>query len=127
MELAGKVALVAGGGSGIGLGIALALAREGSRVAICGRGAKRLEEAAGQFDGRPPLLTRTCDVSDRGDVARLIEWLEGEVARPTCSSTAPASTWPSGGSPNSIPTTGTASWPSTPPARSTSSTRYYRA
>ncbi len=51
MELGGKKVLVTGGGSGIGLGIALALAHEGCRVAIAGRGEKRLCAGAAQCTG----------------------------------------------------------------------------
>jgi len=82
MELTGKKVLVTGGGSGIGLGIALALAAEGCRVAIAGRGEKRLREAAARFSGQPPIVFRTCDVSLRDDVARLFAWLEEQRLLP---------------------------------------------
>ena len=82
MELEGKIVLVTGGGSGIGLGIALALARQGCRVAITGRNPQRLEAAAAQFEGRPPLLTRPCDVADRADVEALFAWLGQELGPP---------------------------------------------
>jgi NAD(P)-dependent dehydrogenase (short-subunit alcohol dehydrogenase family) len=79
MELKDKAVLVTGGGSGIGLGIAVALAREGCRVAITGRNGRKLEEAAASFDGRPPILTRPCDVAERADVERLFTWLNGQI------------------------------------------------
>ncbi len=75
MALKDKTALVTGGGSGIGLGIALALAREGCRVAITGRNARKLEEAAAGFEGRPAILAHPCDVADRADVQRLFAWV----------------------------------------------------
>lgn len=44
MKLAGKVALVTGGGTGIGRGAAIALAAEGARVMVLGRRPEPLEE-----------------------------------------------------------------------------------
>jgi NAD(P)-dependent dehydrogenase (short-subunit alcohol dehydrogenase family) len=79
MKLNDKTALVTGGGSGIGLGVAVALAREGCRVAITGRNAQRLLNAAAAFDGGPPPLSRPCDVADRADVERLFAWLAEEL------------------------------------------------
>jgi len=79
MELEAKTALVTGGGSGIGLGIARALAGEGCRVAIAGRNEKRLQAAAAGFEGRSPLLCRSCDVADRSDVVRLFAWLDDQL------------------------------------------------
>jgi NAD(P)-dependent dehydrogenase (short-subunit alcohol dehydrogenase family) len=79
MELKSRTALVTGGGSGIGLGIALGLAKEGCRVAICGRSAERLARAAARFPDESTALTRTCDVSDRAQVGALFEWLLREL------------------------------------------------
>ena len=47
--LAGKVALITGGGTGIGFGIAECLARAGADVAIASRKAEHLEEPAEQL------------------------------------------------------------------------------
>lgn len=82
MELKDKVALVTGGGSGIGLGIATALAREGCRVVIAGRSGQRLQTAAAEFDGQPPILTQVCDVADRAAVEKLFGWVNQEVGPP---------------------------------------------
>jgi 3-oxoacyl-[acyl-carrier protein] reductase len=46
LGLKGKVAIVTGASRGIGRAIALGLAAEGCRLAICARGADRLEETA---------------------------------------------------------------------------------
>ena len=48
-RLAGKVAIVTGGGTGIGRAIALALAREGAEVALVGRRKDKLEETANEI------------------------------------------------------------------------------
>lgn len=60
--LAGRVALVTGGGSGIGYGIAGRLAACGARVAIASRDLEKLEEAADELEakhGGPVLPLRT--------------------------------------------------------------------
>ena len=51
LQLGGKVALVTGSSRGLGLASARALRDEGCRVAICARGAERLEEAAATLGG----------------------------------------------------------------------------
>jgi NAD(P)-dependent dehydrogenase (short-subunit alcohol dehydrogenase family) len=73
MNLAGKNALVTGGGSGIGLGIARAMANAGCRTAICGRREAVLSEAA-SAPSHPELLAHPVDVADRDSVRRLFEW-----------------------------------------------------
>jgi NAD(P)-dependent dehydrogenase (short-subunit alcohol dehydrogenase family) len=79
MTLQDKSVLVTGGGSGIGLGIALALAREGCRVVICGRDARKLTQAAAAHRESPPILAQTCDVTDRVDVEKLVAWFHSEI------------------------------------------------
>lgn len=81
MQLAGKTAVVTGGGTGIGLGVALALARAGCRVAIVGRRAEVLEQAARRYDGHPPLATFSADVADRQAVARLFDWARATLGK----------------------------------------------
>ncbi len=79
MKLAGKTAVITGGGSGIGLGIAKALAAEGAKVAIAGRGEKRLREAVASYHGKPGLISRICDVGDLKSVEELIAWADKEL------------------------------------------------
>lgn len=76
MDLANQTVLVTGGGSGIGLGVAAALAREGCRVAICGRDAAKLNRAAASIEAAHPVAAIPCDVADRESVSRLFAELE---------------------------------------------------
>ena len=69
MRLAGKVAVVTGGGSGIGRGIVLAMAREGADVAIPDIQVMNAEKVAGEVKGlgRKSLAMKT-DVTSSADV-----------------------------------------------------------
>ena len=72
--LAGRVAVVTGGGRGIGLAIARSLAEDGASVVVSGRDAGRLDAAAVEIDGMgAPALAVVADVSRREDVDRLVE------------------------------------------------------
>lgn len=70
--LAGRAALVTGGGSGIGLGCARAFAAAGASVTICGRTRSRLDEAvdviAESVGGDTPVQAVVCDVTDETQV-----------------------------------------------------------
>src|SRR5215471_18686033 len=70
MDLAGKHALVTGGGSGIGAAIALAMAQAGAAVTICGRRMEMLENTATHHR---EIHAVAADVTDEQSVARLYE------------------------------------------------------
>jgi NAD(P)-dependent dehydrogenase (short-subunit alcohol dehydrogenase family) len=72
-RLAGKAVLVTGGGSGIGLATARALLAEGARVAIAGRSADKLRQAAGTLSAGDRLHPQAADVTDPAQVQRLVQ------------------------------------------------------
>jgi NAD(P)-dependent dehydrogenase (short-subunit alcohol dehydrogenase family) len=71
--LAGRTALVTGGGSGIGLAAAARLAGDGAHVAICGRTAAKLEGAVEQIAAK---------LSDGGSIRSIVAdvTVEAQVA-----------------------------------------------
>lgn len=73
-RLAGKTALVAGGGRGIGRAIALALAESGADVVPTSRSQDQVSDVAREIEaaGRRSLRA-TCDVSDSDRVTALVE------------------------------------------------------
>lgn len=72
-RLAGKTALVTGGGQGVGRGIALALATEGAAVVITGRTEERLKESARMIAERGGRVhTVVGDVGERADIDRMV-------------------------------------------------------
>ena len=71
-SLAGKVALVTGGGRGIGAGIARELAGTGMRVAVSARSRDQTDEVAQDVDG----LAVAGDVRNEEDVRRMVDETE---------------------------------------------------
>ena len=75
---AGKVVLVTGGTSGIGLALARAFLAAGARVTVCGRDPRRLEVARASLPG---VTASRCDVTDAGQVRRLLAEVEAGFGR----------------------------------------------
>lgn len=73
--IAGRTALVTGGGSGLGRAITVALVSAGAEVVVVGRDRARLAEVAGEFGGM--VRAEVCDVSSADSVAALQESLAG--------------------------------------------------
>lgn len=72
-RLAGKTALITGGGTGIGKAIALAFAREGAKVALAGRRADKLDEALHEMEVHGgERLAVTCDVAKAKDAEQAV-------------------------------------------------------
>ena len=76
LTLAGKHALVTGGGTGIGAAIALALAECGAEVTICGRRDTELQKSAA---GHKNIHSQTADVTDGESLRQL--YRDAQAAR----------------------------------------------
>jgi len=82
VSLAGKVAVVTGGGGGIGRGIAECFAAFGARVVVAERDPGRAEETARAIEARGGrALACVVDVQEPADVARLAETTLGTLGR----------------------------------------------
>lgn len=72
-DLAGRTAVVTGGGSGLGAAIARSLHAAGAHVVVVGRDAEKLDRVVADLGSRTRGMT--CDVSDPASVDRLREQL----------------------------------------------------
>ena len=81
LGLENKVALVAGGSSGIGLACAKEFAREGARVAICGRDPDRLAKAQRSIEevARGRVHGASVDITDTAAAQKWVETVAAEL------------------------------------------------
>jgi NADP-dependent 3-hydroxy acid dehydrogenase YdfG len=73
MSLAGKVAVVTGGGSGVGKATARMLLDAGAKVVIAGRDAAKLQAVADEFAAGDALLNLPTDVTSPAECQTLID------------------------------------------------------
>ncbi len=74
-HLAGKLALVTGGGRGIGAACARSLAAAGAKVIVTGRTQADLDAVAKEIGG----IAIVCDVADRASTDRMLKELPGRI------------------------------------------------
>ncbi len=80
-KLAGKTALITGGGSGIGLETARLFLGEGATVAIAGRDEAKLRKAAESLAGGNRLIIQAADVSKIEQATALVEGVSAKLGR----------------------------------------------
>ena len=71
-RLAGKVALITGGGTGIGRACALRFVAEGAKVVVAGRRKDLLDQVAQEIGQKEEALAIECDVTQRVSVEKAI-------------------------------------------------------
>jgi len=80
-KLAGKTALITGGGSGIGLEVARLFVAEGCRVAISGRDEAKLKRAADSLGGGDKIIFHAADVSQPDAVSSMVQDVTARLSR----------------------------------------------
>lgn len=83
LDLAGKTALVTGGGSGIGLAIARSLIAAGVNVVLASRRIELLRRTARELNGTGPgnALAVECDLRKRSDITSTVAAAQREFSR----------------------------------------------
>ena len=77
-KLAGKIALITGGGRGIGRAVAFAFAREGALISVVARTEKEVARVAAELKAECGVdaMHAICDVSDKESIARAFSEVE---------------------------------------------------
>ena len=82
MSLAGKVALITGGGSGIGKAAAVLLAKEGAKVAALGRTEDELKKTVSQIqDAGGEAMSVTADISQPDQMQQAVQQVVNQWGR----------------------------------------------
>jgi NADP-dependent 3-hydroxy acid dehydrogenase YdfG len=78
-DLQGKVVLITGGGTGVGAAVAERMAAAGAQVVIVGRREEPLRRTAESIGAGPSVQVEIADVTDRTQVAQLVERVSDSV------------------------------------------------
>jgi short-subunit dehydrogenase len=82
MDLTGARVLITGGSRGLGLTLAREFGRQGARVAVCARDTEDLARARADLETRSiQATTIPCDLTDRGQVERMIAQALGDLGQ----------------------------------------------
>ena len=84
MKFSNKHALIIGGSSGMGLETAQLLVQEGAAVTLVGRHQEKLDAARDTFEKSNQANTLQYDLTIKGDVDRLIEYIAKEMKDVQC-------------------------------------------